>query len=63
MVADASVPALFAAVDVVVQAEHGPNGLAWLVTWDEAVAEAVEAEVAREWWPRLPAGRTSRPPG
>ena len=47
VVADASVPALFAAVDVVVQAEHGPNGLAWLVTWDEAVAEAVEAEVVR----------------
>ena len=47
VVADASVPAAFAAVDVVVQAEHGPNGLAWLVTWDEAVAEAVEAEVVR----------------
>ena len=47
VVADASVPAPFAAVDVVVQAEHGPNGLAWLVTWDEAVAEAVEAEVVR----------------
>jgi len=24
-----------------VQAEHGPDGLAWLVTWDEAVADAV----------------------
>ena len=47
VVADASVPAPFAAVDVVVQAEHGPNGLAWLVTWDEEVAEAVEAEVVR----------------
>ncbi len=47
VVADASVPAPFAAVDVVVQAEHGPDGLAWLVTWDEAVAEAVEAEVVR----------------
>ena len=47
VVADASVPAPFAAVDLVVQAEHGPNGLAWLVTWDEEVAEAVEAEVVR----------------
>ena len=47
VVADASVPAPFAAVDVVVQAEHGPNGLAWLVTWEEEVAEAVEAEVVR----------------
>lgn len=47
VVADATVPATHAAVDVIVQAEHGPEGLAWLVTWDEAVAEAVEAEVAR----------------
>ena len=38
VVADASVPADFAAIDVVVQAEHGPDGLAWLVTWDEARA-------------------------
>ena len=27
-------PAAFAAIDLVVQAEHGPDGLAWLVTWD-----------------------------
>jgi len=47
VVADASAPTEAAAVDVVVQAEHGPAGLAWLVTWDEAVAEAVSAEVAR----------------
>ncbi len=46
VVADASVPAAWAAVDVVVQAEHGPDGLAWLVTWDEAVADAVTAEVS-----------------
>jgi histidinol dehydrogenase len=47
VVADASVAPSFAAVDVIVQAEHGPDGLAWLVSWDEAVADAVEAEVAR----------------
>jgi histidinol dehydrogenase len=47
VVADASVPATFAAIDVLLQAEHGPDGLAWLVTWDEAVADAVAAEVAR----------------
>ena len=40
-------PPTFAAVDVIVQAEHGPDGLAWLITWDEVVADAVEAEVAR----------------
>ena len=47
VVADADAPATFAAADVILQAEHGPDGLAWLVTWDEATAEAVEAEVAR----------------
>jgi histidinol dehydrogenase len=47
VVADASVPPDFAAVDVVVQAEHGPGGLAWLVTWDDAVLDAVTAEVGR----------------
>jgi histidinol dehydrogenase len=46
VVADGSAPARFAALDVVLQAEHGPDGLAWLVTWDEAVADAVTAEVA-----------------
>jgi histidinol dehydrogenase len=37
----------FAAVDLVVQAEHGPDGLAWLVTWDGDLLEAVSAEVDR----------------
>ena len=46
VIADASAPVEFAAIDVVAQAEHGPDGLAWLVTWDESVADAVEAEVA-----------------
>ncbi len=46
VVADASTPVEWAAVDVVVQAEHGPDGLAWLVTWDEAVADAVCASVS-----------------
>ena len=41
VVADASATPEFAAIDVIVQAEHGPDGLAWLVTWDEAVADAV----------------------
>jgi histidinol dehydrogenase len=47
VVADGSAPALYAAVDVVLQAEHGPHGLAWLVTWDEEVADAVTAAVTR----------------
>jgi histidinol dehydrogenase len=47
VIADGSAPAAFAAVDVVLQAEHGPDGLAWLVTWDDAVADAVTEEVRR----------------
>lgn len=47
VVADGSAPADYAAVDVILQAEHGPDGLAWLVTWDEAVADAVTDSIAR----------------
>jgi histidinol dehydrogenase len=45
VVAGPAAPPAFAAVDLVVQAEHGPDGLAWLVTWDRAVLDAVTAEV------------------
>ncbi|MEX0767585.1 MAG: histidinol dehydrogenase, partial [Microthrixaceae bacterium] len=47
VIADNSVPADFAAIDVILQAEHGPDGLAWLITWDESVASEVTAEVDR----------------
>lgn len=47
VVADATTPVAYAAIDVLLQAEHGPDGLAWLVTWDEAVADGVADEVAR----------------
>jgi histidinol dehydrogenase len=47
VVADNTVPTSFAAIDVVVQAEHGPGGLAWLITWDADVADAVTDEVRR----------------
>jgi histidinol dehydrogenase len=53
VIADASTPVAWAAIDVVLQAEHGPDGLAWLVTWDEDVAEGVAAAVA-EIVPRSP---------
>ncbi|MGI8758170.1 MAG: histidinol dehydrogenase [Acidimicrobiales bacterium] len=46
VVADVTTTVEWAAIDVVVQAEHGPDGLAWLVTWDEKVADAVTAAVA-----------------
>lgn len=45
VVADSSVPAKWAAMDVIVQAEHGPDGLAWLVTWDQKYALEVSKEV------------------
>ncbi len=41
VVADSSATPEYAAIDVILQAEHGPDGLAWLVTWDESVADAV----------------------
>ena len=47
VMADAGADPAFAAADVILQAEHGPDGLAWLVTCDEATADAVEAEVSR----------------
>ena len=53
VIADASTPVEWAAIDVVLQAEHGPDGLAWLITWDETVADGVAAAVA-EIVPRSP---------
>lgn len=47
VVADDSAPVDFVAIDLMVQAEHGPDGLAWLVTWQESVADAVDAALAR----------------
>lgn len=47
VVAGPDTPAELAAIDLVVQAEHGPDGLAWLVTWSPGKAEEVAKEVAR----------------
>ena len=47
VVAGPAAPPEFAALDLVVQAEHGPDGLAWLVTWDEVLLAAVGQEVDR----------------
>lgn len=51
LVVDHTCPPAYAAVDLVLQAEHGPDGQAWLITFDEATAdavtEAVEATLAR----------------
>lgn len=45
VMADSSVPARWAALDIAVQAEHGPDGLAWLVTWDSKYANEVVSEL------------------
>lgn len=47
VVADESVPVDWAAIDIVVQAEHGPDGLAWLITWSEETARRVSDAVQR----------------
>ena len=45
VIADATTPPRLAAIDLMVQAEHGPDGMAWLVTWDEDTAAAVDASL------------------
>jgi histidinol dehydrogenase len=41
VVADESTAPDLAAIDIIVQAEHGPDGLAWLITWSEPAADAI----------------------
>ncbi len=47
VIADDTVPVDYAAIDLVVQAEHGPDGLSWLITWSEPVLKAVTDAVDR----------------
>jgi histidinol dehydrogenase len=47
VIAGPETPAEYAAIDLVVQAEHGPDGLAWLITWSEEVLDRVCAAVDR----------------
>jgi histidinol dehydrogenase len=47
VVADETTPVDYAAIDVIVQAEHGPDGLAWLITWSDEVAERVTDAIQR----------------
>jgi histidinol dehydrogenase len=46
VVAGPQTPATLAAIDLAVQAEHGPDGVAWLVTWSHHKAEEIEDELA-----------------
>jgi histidinol dehydrogenase len=47
VIADETTPVDYAAIDVVVQAEHGPDGLAWLITWSEEAADRITEAVTR----------------
>ncbi|MEO5678790.1 MAG: histidinol dehydrogenase [Acidimicrobiales bacterium] len=47
VVADATTDPTWAAIDVLVQAEHGPDGLAWLLAWEEEALDAIAAAVDR----------------
>ena len=47
VVADETTNPTHAAIDLMVQAEHGPDGLSYLITWSERAAGAIEAEVSR----------------
>jgi histidinol dehydrogenase len=47
VVADDTVAPDFAAIDLIVQAEHGPGGLSWLLTWSDEVADRVTEAVGR----------------
>ncbi len=46
VIADDSATPEWVAIDLMAQAEHGPNGAAVLVTWSEALAGAVDAALA-----------------
>jgi len=48
VIADETAPPASAAVDVILQAEHGPGGLAWLITWSPSAADAIVAEIEQQ---------------
>ena len=48
VIADDSAPPELAAVDVILQAEHGPGGLAWLISWSESALDAICDEIAAQ---------------
>ncbi len=47
VIADETTNAEHAARDIMAQAEHGPDGMAWLVTWSLEAADRIDAEIDR----------------
>ncbi|MDG1845780.1 MAG: histidinol dehydrogenase [Acidimicrobiales bacterium] len=45
VIADESASARFAAIDLIVQAEHGPDGLSWLISWDRETIDVILSEL------------------
>jgi histidinol dehydrogenase len=48
VLADETARVEYVAVDIILQAEHGPVGQSWVVTWSPDVADSVEREVERQ---------------
>ena len=46
VIADGDAAVWDVAIDIVLQAEHGPDGLAWLICWDDELRAAVDVAVA-----------------
>ena len=45
VIADGSATARYAAIDLIVQAEHGPDGLSWLISWEPETIDAILSEL------------------
>ena len=45
VVADESIDPQLAAIDLIVQAEHGPGGMSWLISWNEKAIESIIEEL------------------
>lgn len=49
VIADENADPVLAALDLLVESEHGPDSSAYLVTHSQAVADAVAAEIPKQW--------------
>jgi histidinol dehydrogenase len=47
VVADDTAPADYAAIDLMVQVEHGPDSVAWLITWSAEMADHIDDALAK----------------
>ena len=45
VIADKSASPRYAAIDLIVQAEHGPDGLSWLISWEQETIDEIVSEL------------------